>query len=181
MQIGYTMTYTQPTLFLIGLRRLVGIIDWGMALDATENCVACKRLKRESNETIEKWQRRLAQEIKRRGAREWKAPELHDPLIKVLCRRDHDVYAMGWIIVRMCEFFEDSMSLSDSSRDQGYVKVDLIRNISKWVKTHMMREDASSRSTFDQVDDFLGRFNFHPEKAMRPLHEMELMLKYGDN
>ena len=148
----------------------VGIIDWGLLLRAPK--------KRASLNFIAEAEKHEEQVVAARGAAErqrqkrpWLAPELYDPLLADAYTMASDVYALGYILQALHEFWRkvQSLYMEGSVHDQETMDAILFR-----AQNWMCLESREERKSLLQVRDYFRSLNTEPSRVQRPLVELSV-------
>ncbi|MCO5548626.1 hypothetical protein L7F22_002086 [Adiantum nelumboides] len=129
----------------------IGIIDWGLAL-------------RMGNEIRVSHPHRKDHDF-----RPWFALELLGANDEDVYKKGVDVYALSWMILQICTFYEEFSSLHETSWDD----IDVASQIQHIF--FIMQADYfcfSERKSLIDLDKKLHRMHLDPSKCLRPLIEM---------
>lgn len=154
--------------FTRDLKTRVGIIDWGLLLRAPKKRASLNFVF-DADKNPEKVAEANVYADRERPKRGWLAPELYDPFLVDAYTPASDVYALGYLLEVLHEFWKKAQELwmDNSVHDKATMEAIQYR-----VRNWMYLQDRFERKSILQVAEFFRSLNTEPARAQRPLVEL---------
>ena len=148
----------------------VGIIDWGLLLRAGKTRASMFYVFEPENHKEVVVERRVQGQKELRD-KPWLAPELCDPLQNSAYSKESDVYALGWLLEVLIDFWKGvSKSFFHGNimlPDQNKLEV-----LSHKITYSMLCNNKAERKSLHEINDYMRSMNYEAGRAQRPLIEM---------
>ena len=146
----------------------IGIIDWGFLLKKPKKRISLNFVFEADKhlEQVAEAQSKADREHLKRG---WLAPELYDPILADAYKQDSDVYALGYLLQVLYEFWRIAQQLWMGGMAYDAATMDAILHK---VNNSMMLHNCEEQKSLVQIVDFFKTLPIEPTRAQRPLVEL---------
>ena len=156
--------------FTKDLKARVGIIDWGLLLRAPSKQISLNFVY-EADKNPAKVAEAQAYTDRERNKQPWLAPELYDPLLTDAYTQASDVYALGYLLETLYDYWKKVQELwmGGITHDSATME-----QIHYKVKCWMSLPDPLERKPLLQVAEFFRSLKTEPARAQRPFVELSI-------
>lgn len=148
----------------------VGIIDCGLLLRAGNTRPSSFYIFDPDNNK-ERFEEKRVQGQRERRDKPWLAPEICDPLQTSAYSKESDVYALGWLLDVLIDFWKGA--------SKYYLKGDImlpdhhkLEALGHKITHCMLCDNKAERQLLHEINDYMRSMNYEAARAQRPLVEM---------